>query len=477
MPKEVVYKTIRQYNSVPVSKDELKKLMEIAGDYARVKNETYQRYSGIHSLKKLYPGYTIQKELAGSGLREQLELPSVYFNLAVYDAVADIKGQWTRTKNKVLERIGHNENLTEADKHYLRFLLKVSNCFIAVLNREEPELPADIQRQRAALQAKVDADRLNNYLRRQVRKCHVKLKTEQEDVFSLTERAYRYGDHGIYISIKEKRKRIFIPLTDNNQYQCQLSVKLFPEEQRLELYVPVQVKVHKNADFVNRIGLAAGMYTMFTTNEGHCYGERFGEYQLPYAAWLREQNQSYSRNKEANPGRKKYYAKKHRLEEQLHSYINQELNRFFREEQPEVIYLVKLPKTQKRPGSSAINYSVSLWQRGYIRTRLEQKCKEQSVKLVEVLGKDIAKECSCCGAVVDESAIKKEGSVPEKTEDFTTKQAGDVLSEEQDVKTGTGWKKNAGKWFQCPFCGFEIEEKTNTARNVLGRGLSGKIVN
>ena len=67
----------------------------------------------------------------------------------------------------------------------------------------------------------------------------------------------------------------------------------------------------------------------------------------------------------------------------------------------------------------------------------EQKCKEQSVELIQVLGKDISNDCSCCGSI---------------------------------------GKHKMGK-FICEVCGFNIEEKINTARNILKRGLEGKILN
>ena len=47
----------------------------------------------------------------------------------------------------------------------------------------------------------------------------------------------------------------------------------------------------------------------------------------------------------------------------------------------------KLPKPQKYGGNRAINYSMNLWQRGYIKSRLQQKCREQSVEIVEVFAK------------------------------------------------------------------------------------------
>ena len=99
--------------------------------------------------------------------------------------------------------------------------------------------------------------------------------------------------------------------------------------------------------------------------------------------------------------------------------------------------MVKLPRPQAGGMNKKINHGVALWQRGYIRKRLAQKCREQSVELIQVLGKDISNECSNCG--------------------------------------GMGSKRNGN--FLCLDCGYSIEEKTNTARNVLKRGLEGKTVN
>lgn len=425
-----VCKTIHQYNREPIKEADMEKLQEIAEDYRKVKNYVYSRYGGIASLSKIYPGYTVQNEMTGSGYRETLGMPAVYFYLAIFDAVGDIKSQWTRTKTKISKLINQNEGFTEEDKHYLRFLLKVSNAFEEVLNQKPVELPNTVQKQYIKVSSKVDAEKLNKYLCRQVRKHHVKLHTDRADGFAIAERAYRYADHGIYISIKEKRKRVFVLLTDNNQYKCQLRMKLYPQERRIEIKIPVNVSIHNHKEYRNEVGVAVGLYTMMTTDEGHRYGEELGKFQLEYSEWIRAQTNSYRRNKTDNPGRKKYYAKKRRMEERLHCYINQELNRLLREEKPKTIFIVKLPKPQAGGHNKKINYVVGQWQRGYIRKRLTQKCKEQSVEIVEVLGKDISNECSECGAI----GMKAEGR------------------------------------FHCPACGYEMVEKVNTARNVKKRG-------
>ena len=429
MPEKIC-KTVHQYSKEPIPETDMQKLMEIAEDYKKVKNYVYSRYGGIASLSKIYPGYTVQNEMTRSGLRAELAMPSVYFYLAVFDALGDIKSQWTRTKSKLLKLIAVNQKLTEEEKHYLRFLLKVNNAFDAALNRKPMKLPEKIQAKSDELLIGIDAEKIYRYLRRQVRKYHVKEHTEKTTGFSVAERAYRYADSGIYISTKEKRKRIFVPLTDRNQYQSQLYVKLYPEENRLEIKVPVKVSVHKFAEYSEQVGVAFGIYTMLTTDQGHHYGKELGKYQTEYAEWMRAQTGKYNQNKSSNPGRKKYNAKKGRLQEQMHSYINQELNRFLRTEKPETLYLVKLPKPQSGGRNKKINNSMTLWQRGYIRKRLTQKCRELSVEIIEVLGKDISNECSNCGSM----GTKLEGK------------------------------------FYCSICGYCEEEKTNTARNAKKRG-------
>ena len=438
MSKSTLCKTIRQHNKEPVPKENMEKLQEIADDYNKIRNYVYKRYGGIGSLKKLYPGYTIQNEMTISGIREQMEMPSVYFHLAVLDAIKDIKNQWIRTKSRILKLIGQNEGLSKEEKHYLRFLLKVSNAFIAVLNQEPVDnLPDEIQKQYDKIVQQVDWERMNRYLCRQVRKYHIKLHTSVVEGFPLTERAYRYGEHGIYISIKEKRKRIFIPLTDGNQYKTRIYMKLCPEQERVEIIAPVNVAVHIHEDYINQVGVSLGMNVMLTTDSGHKYGEDLGKYQMEYTEWMRKQTWSYQQNRSDNPGRKKYRAGKRSYEERLHSYINQELNRFLRIEKPGIVYMPRLPKPQAGGKNRKINYYATLWQRGYIRKRLIWKCREHSVEVAEVIGKDISSECSRCGM---------------------------ICQKQKEI-------------FSCQFCGYSTEEKTNAAQNAKKRGEGGGKLN
>lgn len=448
--KETACRIIRQYNKEAISDEDMKKLREIAEDYRKVKNYVYARYGGIGSLSKLYPGYTVQNEMTASGFRAELGMPSVYFYRAVFDALADIKGQWAKTKTKIADLIGKNETMTAEEKHYFRFLLKTPNAFEAVLNQRPIQLPGEIQAKYDELCQCVEVERLHKYLGRQIRKYHRrKLHSDSAEGFYITERAYRYGEeksdrgdesfgrYGIYIATKENRKRIFIPLTDENAYDRQLYIKLKPEENGVEIHIPIEIKVKTHRDYVNEVGLSLGMKQMFTTHEGKIYGEQFGTLHQELADYMSASAAAYRREKENNAGRRKYLARKAKLDAGIESYVNQEINRMLAEEKPKVIYLPKLPKNSKAEYNRKINYSVGIWKKGLIRERLRQKCLEHSVEIVEVFGKGISSECSRCGA--------------------GAKYSGDI--------------------FRCENCGYETDKKKNAAQNVLKRGQMRESLN
>lgn len=442
--KETACRTIRQYNKEPISDEDMKKLQEIAEDYRKVKNYVYARYGGIGSLSKLYPGYTVQNEMTASGFRAELGMPSVYFYRAVFDALADIKSQWAKTKTEVSGLVSKNDNLTAEDKHYLRFLLKNPNAFDAALNQKPVQLPQEIQTKYEELRQCVDAERLHKYLGRQIRKYHTrKLHSEGAEGFSVTERAYRYGEekrgreevstsgrHGIFIATKENRKRVFIPLTDENAYNQQIYIKLKPEENGVEIHVPIEIKVKTHGDYTKEVGLSLGMQQMFTTHEGRIYGERFGALHQELTDYMSAAAAAYRREKGNNAGRKKYQAKKAKLDAKIESYVNHEINRLLEQEKPRILYLPKLPGNSVAGYNKKINYSVGVWKKGLIRARLQQKCLEHSVEIAEVFGKGISSQCSECGA------------------------AG----------------KYSGEIFCCTACGYQADKKVNAARNAIIRG-------
>ncbi len=427
---DTIYKTVYQYNQALICPADMERLQMIARDYREVRNYVYDHYSGIKSLPKIYPGYTVQNEMTKSGLREKLGMPSVYFYLSIFSALGDIKGQWTRAKNKTEENIRKNPNLTPEDRHYLRFVMKQSQCFEAILAGGEIRLGEGWKETYELVSGGVDTHRLNQYLRRQIRRHMEKPYTNAADGFLVSPKGYRYADHGIYLTMKESRKRLFIPLTDNNHYSKQIYIRLYPEEGRITVGVPVEVKQKYPAGYGGETGLAFGLRCMFVTDKGNAYGERYLEYQAALTDYVRKRLPRHRKNAKNNPGMKKYNAGKARLQQALHDYVNAEINRMLDTEKPGTLYFPKLPATPKAGFNRRANATVSMWQRGFVKSRLRQKCRERSVELKEVFGKGISSQCSRCGA---------EG-------------------------------RKDGQIFHCKECGLELPERQNTAANALNRG-------
>lgn len=434
-------RTIHQYNSKPVAKEDMEKLIAVSKDYGAVKQYVYDHYNGIKSLAKLYPGYTVQNEMTACGLRKRLGLPSIYFYLAIYDALGDIKSEWSRLMGIIREHIKKNENFSPEEKHYLRYCLKMDSQLEAVLNRMPVELPEIFRDWEIPL----EVNRLHNYLRRQVRRYKKMPVAKNMDYFQVSERGYRYGDGGIYISTKEYRKRVFIPLTDHCKYDRQLNIKLMPENEAVVIDIPVEMKRKEHHDYHNEIGLAYGYHVMFTTSDGNRYGEELGSFLMKKADWrrkiqsqklkiqiqARDSESDKARNiNENNLGNEKYLRLKRKYDGQICSYINGELNRLIETEKPSAIYLPKLPQNISSTRNTEMNSRLNTWQRGYIRSRLEFKCRQHSIEVIEVWGKDISNVCFGCGV---------------------------LGRKEEDL-------------FVCPTCGLRTEVKKNSALNALNRG-------
>ena len=153
--EKAITKTLWQHTET-LPEETMEFLNGIAADYAKVKACTYERYSGIGSLGKLSSIYDIMTEMRHCGLREQLGLPSVYYELAVRDGISDIKGTWGMVKNKVRALITANEQLSGDDRMYLRTVLKLDQAYAAILNRKSYPMPEK------AAGLPIDAAHLNN---------------------------------------------------------------------------------------------------------------------------------------------------------------------------------------------------------------------------------------------------------------------------------------------------------------------------
>lgn len=443
---EKICKAVHQYSKGKISSENMDVLMEIGHGCMVTRNYIYQRYGGIKSLVKVYSGYEVDSEVRVVGFREKIGLPSVYFSASVGRALADIKIMWAQVKNGINDAISRNERFSSGDRHYIRFVLKTDVCYWNILNRQSAPLPEKIQPGYEKVIAELGDEsgqrikNLNRYICRQTRKRLHRQHTDNGLRFTIKKQGYRYGEldgeHGIFLATKTNRQRMFIPLTDENVYDRMLDINLNPQKKSIEIIIPIFVNTRQHEDYTGEIGISLGLWNMITTSTGNVYGGSFGKMQQEISQFILEKN--YRGERENASGTQKYRARKEKMDAALKNYVNMEINRMLAQERPKVIYMAKLPRN---PGmmikGTGDTHLLRMWKKGFVTERLQWKCRKNDIKIVEVIGRGIGRECSACG------------------------QTGYVDSEK----------------FKCSACGFEENKKVNGARNALNRGKTGKQLN
>lgn len=404
-----ITKTVWQYSEV-LPEDTMEFLRSIALDYVKVKNYTYKRYSGIKSLGRLTPVFDIMSEVRHSGIRTQLGLPSAYFDPAIVEAVADIKGMWGMLKNKIGTLITVNENLSDEDRIYLRTILKLDKLYAAVLCHEQYEMP------KRAQGLNIDVERLNNLLRRLTRKYLTKPKADKTDCFSIAPSGYAYRDGALCIASRIAGQRIPLPLKD--EHICDRQIRICLKESSVALALPVETKVRKHRDYDSTVYIHIGYQDMFTLSNGNIYGQAMGEMTSSETQRLTQKNKERAKMRSVyqnsvtsgeqeqanriadnNLGTQKYDRRKEKERAKTQAFINTEINRMLAEEKPQRIVITKPVTVGKtKLASKSANRKLSRSFNGYVRERLSYKCRLHSIELVEINSKGTGSICSCCRA-------------------------------------------------------------------------------
>ncbi|MDE7324665.1 MAG: transposase [Lachnospiraceae bacterium] len=441
-----ICKAVHQYSKGKISSENMDVLMEIGHGCMVTRNYIYQRYGGIKSLVKVYSGYEVDSEVRAARFREKIGLPSVYFSASVSRALADIKIMWAQVRNGINDAVSRNERFSSEDRHYIRFALKTDVCYWNILNGKSAPLPEKIQYGYEKVIADLDGGsgqrvkNLNRYICRQTRKRLHRQHTDNGLRFTIKKQGYKYGEldgeHGIFLATKANRQRMFIPLTDANVYDRMLDISLNPQKKSIEIIIPIFVNIMQHEDYADEIGISLGLWDMITTSTGNVYGSSFGKMQQEISRFILEKN--YRKEIENASDTQKYQARKEKMDAALKNYVNMELNRMLAQEKPKVVYMAKLPRN---PGmlmkGTGDTHLLRMWKKGFVTERLQWKCQKNGIKIVEVIGRGIGRECSACGQ--------------------------------------TGYTD--GDKFICPACGFEENKKVNGAKNALNRGKSGKQLN
>ena len=170
-----------------------------------IKNYVWSRYSGIGSLLK-QSGWTIRDELIQEDLLSK-KITKTFSRTAIEKSASTIKSNWTRTKKSVKKAIAQNENLTKDDKHYLYLCLKHTPTLYNILNYKKIDYTTDYLKD-----LKVDVHRLNNLLRRYIRRYKTKAHTNKANVI-LPSSLYKFNPSNNEFTLTGKKRNSKVKIT------------------------------------------------------------------------------------------------------------------------------------------------------------------------------------------------------------------------------------------------------------------------
>ena len=371
-----------------------------------IKNYVWSRYSGIGSLLK-QSGWTIRDELIQKDLLSK-KITKTLSRVAVEQSAATIKSNWTTTKKKVKKAIAQNENLTKDDKHYLYLCLKHTPTLYNILNYKKVDYATDCLKD-----LKVDVHRLNNLLRRYIRRYKTKSYTNKANVI-LTSNLYKFDLNNNIFSFtgKKKNSKVNITLIGNiPKLKGTLELVKNQKSNQYYLHVPLdRIITKKNmTDESETLGLDVGITDLITLSNGSVYGANSAELFYTLSDNLVNKNRSrlfsYKRKLEQkisieldqskkaileqklknlednNLGSKKRISKISKYKSRIASHINHELNKMIKEEDIEEIVREDLNWNSKKKNVSKKQQNrFSTWSKGLLLERLSVKLAEKGIK-------------------------------------------------------------------------------------------------
>ena len=371
-----------------------------------IKNYVWSRYSGISSLLK-QSGWTIRDELVQKNLLSN-KITKTLSKVAVEQSSSIIKANWTTTKKKVKKAIAQNENLTKDDKHYLYLCLKHTPTLYNILNYKKVDYQTDYLKD-----LKIDVHRLNNLLRRYVRRYKTKSHTNKTNIV-LTSSLYKFdlNNKNFAFTGKKKHSRIVISLIGNvPKLKGTLELVKNQKDNQYYLHVPLDRIINKKekTEQSEILGLDVGITDLITLSNGSVYGANSAELFYTLSDNLVNKNRSrlfsYKRKLEQkisteldqskksileqklknlennNLGSKKRISKIGKYKSRIASHINHELNKMIKEEDVEEIVREDLNwVSKKRNVSKKQQNRFSTWSKGTLLERLSIKLAENGIK-------------------------------------------------------------------------------------------------
>ena len=371
-----------------------------------IKNYVWSRYSGISSLLK-QSGWTIRDELIQQNLLSK-KITKTFSRVAIEKSASTIKSNWIATKKKVKKAIAQNENLTKDDKHYLYLCLKHTPTLYNILNYKKVNYATDYLKDLS-----VNVHRLNNLLRRYIRRYKTKSHTNKANVI-IDSNIYKFDFNNNIFTFtgKKKNSRIEITLVGNiPKLKGTLELVKNQKANQYYLHVPLERIIIKKelTEKSEILGLDVGITDLITLSNGSVYGANSAELFYTLSDNLVNKNRSrlfaYKQKleqrilteqdpskksvlesklknlEENNLSSKKRISKISKYKSRIVSHINCELNKMVKDEDVKEVVREDLNWSSKKKNVSRKQQNrFSTWSKGVLLERLSIKLTEKGIK-------------------------------------------------------------------------------------------------
>ena len=387
-----------------------------------IKNYVWSRYSGIGSLLK-QSGWTIRDEMIQKDLLSN-KITKTLSRVAIEKSASTIKTNWIVTKIKVKKAILQNENLNEDDKRYLFLCLKHTPTLYNILNYKKVDYKTDYLKD-----LNIDVHRLNNLLRRYIRRYKIKSHTNKANII-LTSNLYKFNSNNknFTFSGKSKNSRIEVTLIGHvPKLKGTLELVKNQKTNQYYLHVPLDRIITPKKITINSeiLGLDIGITDLITLSNGSVYGANSSELFYSLSDNLVNKNRSrlfsykqklekriateqdqYKKSilelklknlKEKNLGSQKRNSKIRKYKSRIVSHINCELNKMIKEEDLKEIVREDLNWISKKKNVSKKQQNrFSTWSKGTLLERLSIKLIENGIMETIVNPAYTSQICSKC---------------------------------------------------------------------------------
>ena len=386
-----------------------------------IKNYVWSRYSGISSLMK-QSGWTIRDEMIQKDLLSN-KITKTLSRVAIEKSASTIKTNWIVTKIKVKKAILQNENLNEDDKRYLFLCLKHTPTLYNILNYKKVDYKTDYLKD-----LNIDVHRLNNLLRRYIRRYKIKSHTNKANII-LTSNLYKFNSNNknFTFSGKSKNSRIEVTLIGHvPKLKGTLELVKNQKTNQYYLHVPLDRIITPKKITINSeiLGLDIGITDLITLSNGSVYGANSSELFYSLSDNLVNKNRSrlfsykqklekriatedqYKKSilelklknlEEKNLGSQKRNSKIRKYKSRIVSHINCELNKMIKEEDLKEIVREDLNWISKKKNVSKKQQNrFSTWSKGTLLERLSIKLIENGIMETIVNPAYTSQICSKC---------------------------------------------------------------------------------